>query len=246
MTRTVMARTSTMMAFAMLALAMLASSGCSSLSATSPASTEAARVETTAEVAAAAPTVASATVLSHPNNAVPPASASPSLASPSNLGSNLPVSPPPVPPDTISIAVAQAPRNIRVHYPWQGDPLKDCAAVFWVVRTVPAGTPPVDYAVRVLLAGPTAFEESQGLFSPFAHSTSVPTASPLAPSALTVSIHQGVATVDFAPSAEPYFHQAVCAASALMTAIVSTLLQFQEIDEVQFSSGGVVITEWDA
>jgi hypothetical protein len=169
----------------------------------------------------------------------PPAAASAPASCP-------PPRPTPLPPPTGTIAVEKQPRTIRVHVLGPDDPFGDCLAHPWVVRTVAARVSPVDAAVRAAIGGPTPFEAEQGLRSPFVRSTSDPAAPPLSPSQVKVTVKDGTATVDFAVAAAPYLHQAACARSSVTSAIEHTLLQFREIQRVQFSIGGTVIEEWDA
>jgi len=154
--------------------------------------------------------------------------------------------PPALPRATGTIAPSGAPRSIRVHVLAAADPYLDCIAHPWVTRTVPAGANPVEAALRAVIGGPTPFEEEQGLLSPYRRSVADPSAPPLSPSQVKVTVKDGVAVVDFAPAATPYLMQAICARMGVTSAIEYTLLQFREIKQVKFALGGKIIEEWDA
>lgn len=145
-----------------------------------------------------------------------------------------------------TIASSSQPRSIRAHFPGPDEPFRDCLAYPWVVRTVPAGANPVELALRAVITGPTAFEEQQGLYSPYRRSTSDPAVPPLVPSRVKVKVNNGTAIVDFAVEAASYLKQAICAQSSVTSAIRFTLLQFQEIQRVEFTIGGAVIEDGDA
>jgi hypothetical protein len=145
-----------------------------------------------------------------------------------------------------TIAPSSQPRAIRVHFSGPDEPYRDCLAHPWVARTVPAGASPVDFAVNAVIRGPTPFEEQQGLYSPYERSTSDPSVRALSPSQVKVRVKDGVAVVDFAQEAAPYLQQAICAQSAVTSAIVFTLLQFKEIRSVSFTIAGAVIEDGDA
>lgn len=157
-----------------------------------------------------------------------------------------PPSAPELPSPTGTIAVSSQPRSIRAHFPGPDEPYRDCQAHPWVVRTVPAGVNPVEVAVRAVIAGPTPFEEQQGLFSPFRASTNDPGVRPLSPSRVSVKVKNGEAIVDFPADAAAYLNQAACAQASVTSAIRFTLLQFREIHSVTFTIGGVVNENGDA
>lgn len=125
----------------------------------------------------------------------------------------------------------------------------DCGAVLPVQRTTTRMTQTTpDQALRILLAGTTKEEETKGFTSEFFQpgSWTFEDIKPLSAYYQKVTVHQGTATVDFDIAALSYLNAAICIQQSVKNPIYHTLTQFPEIDNVQFSFDGKVMTEWDA
>jgi hypothetical protein len=113
----------------------------------------------------------------------------------------------------------------------------DCAAVLPEVRTIPA-LPPAELpaaAIREVLRDVTS--------SPSLHS---PGTLPLLDYFTGVTIQNGTATLAFDGGALEYLNNAACAQIAVKSPMERTLLEFPDVERIEYEIDGQIFTEWDA
>lgn len=106
------------------------------------------------------------------------------------------------------------------------EPRIDCGVVFPVSRTVAGAAAPAQAALEALLAGPTGAERGRGYVTNINPGVAV----------RSVSISDGVATVDF--SAEMERSGGACLVTAIRAQVESTLTQFPGVSSVRIAIEG--------
>lgn len=100
-----------------------------------------------------------------------------------------------------------------------------CAAVWWVEREVSAAAPATG-ALRALVAGPSAAERADGIFSWFTAET--------ADLIRSVRIAGGIAYVDLADFRDQPFNSTSCGSEQFFSALDATLQQFSTVRDTRY------------
>lgn len=108
-----------------------------------------------------------------------------------------------------------------------------------VRRVFPESDDTLDTTLQLLFAGPTSAEAEDG-----AHAFDDLTR--LGSVYLGVSLDDGIAIVNFEPTAMGILNSAAARQYMAKEPIRSTLLQFSSVNDVQFAIDGEVVEQWDA
>lgn len=117
----------------------------------------------------------------------------------------------------------------------------DCSATLPVKRNVHVTGDLVDSTLRLLFQGVTADEKKMNLSDSFGYGSE----NPLIDYYIGVTVHDGVAIVNFREGAMHYLNAAMCLQSAVKAPIEKTLLGFPEIHSVEYAIDGKVVEEFD-
>ena len=124
---------------------------------------------------------------------------------------------------------------------------QDCSATVKIQRNYLSAEQTPQSVLKVLLQGTTKAEKGQGLTDLFSNENGfLEDTEPLIEYFQGVTVSDGVAVVDFSPKAMMYLNNAACFQAAVKWPIIRTLTEFPEIEEVEFSIDGEVVTDWDA
>jgi hypothetical protein len=122
----------------------------------------------------------------------------------------------------------------------------DCGTMSAVTRPAGRTAATPEQVLRLLLAGPTPTERSQGLEDPFQRPLAGWGEAPLLRSLTGVLRVGETAVVSFRAPAMAYLNGAACVQEALKTSIERTLQVLPGIRRVVYSVDGQVVDEWDA
>ena len=119
---------------------------------------------------------------------------------------------------------------------------RDCSATIPVKRKVHITNNIIDSTLRLLFHGVTEEEKKKNLIDSFGFNTS----NPLIKYYIGVSIHDGIAIVNFKKGAMLYLNSASCQQHSVKEPIEKTLLEFPFINEIKYAIEGEVVDGFDA
>jgi len=124
----------------------------------------------------------------------------------------------------------------------------DCSATMMVIRPIPHTEDIIDATLRELLIGATEKDISMGLTDNFSNHSGYlgNDVEPLLSYYKSISVQDGIATIDFTTDALQYLNNAACIQASVKSPIQKTLQQFPSITEIHYSIDGEEFTEWDA
>jgi hypothetical protein len=117
----------------------------------------------------------------------------------------------------------------------------DCRATIGVSRRIAQSANMADAVLKKLFTGTTVDEQANGIVDAFTGKSM-----PLITAYRGVNILDRIATVDFNQTGLEYLNAEACWQLQVKQSIERTLMQFSNVQQVQYTINGVLFTEWDA